>query len=110
MRRSLLVLSLALTVALVVAPAAFGHDGGQGTWGEPAALKQITGKLVSLGLIIEMLRFAKQSRCLTGGGAIAEVAQLVRNHCRDLLGLKYLQERGGQKNGAIRPRVCGSAG
>ena len=34
MRRSLLVLSLALTVALVVAPAAFGHDGGQGTWGE----------------------------------------------------------------------------
>jgi hypothetical protein len=34
MRRAMLVLSLAMTAALVVAPVALGHDGGQGTWGE----------------------------------------------------------------------------
>jgi hypothetical protein len=34
MRRTLLVLTAALTVALVVAPVALGHDGGQGTYGE----------------------------------------------------------------------------
>ena len=34
MRRVLSVLSLALLVALVVAPVALAHDGGQGTYGE----------------------------------------------------------------------------
>jgi hypothetical protein len=34
MRRVLPVLSLALLAALVVAPAALAHDGGQGTYGE----------------------------------------------------------------------------
>ena len=34
MRRVLFLLSLALIVALVVAPVALGHDGGQGTYGE----------------------------------------------------------------------------
>ena len=34
MRRVLLVLTLALTIALVVAPGALGHDGGEGLWGE----------------------------------------------------------------------------
>jgi hypothetical protein len=34
MRRVLPLLLLALTVALVLAPAALGHDGGQGTYGE----------------------------------------------------------------------------
>ena len=34
MRRVLPLLCVALAVALLVAPAAFGHDGGQGTYGE----------------------------------------------------------------------------
>ena len=34
MRRVLFLLSLALIVALVVAPVALGHDGGEGTYGE----------------------------------------------------------------------------
>ena len=34
MRRVLLLLSLALVVVLVAAPVAFGHDGGQGLYGE----------------------------------------------------------------------------
>jgi hypothetical protein len=34
MRRALPLLVLALTIALVLAPAAFGHDGGEGTYGE----------------------------------------------------------------------------
>ena len=34
MRRVLFLLSLALVVALVVAPVALGHDGGEGTYGE----------------------------------------------------------------------------
>jgi hypothetical protein len=34
MRRVLPLLLLALTVALVLAPVAFGHDGGEGTYGE----------------------------------------------------------------------------
>jgi hypothetical protein len=34
MRRVPLVLCLALACALVLAPAALGHDGGQGTYGE----------------------------------------------------------------------------
>lgn len=34
MRRVLFMLSLALVVALVVAPVALAHDGGQGTYGE----------------------------------------------------------------------------
>jgi hypothetical protein len=34
MRRTLLVLTVVLTVALVVAPVALGHDGGEGTYGE----------------------------------------------------------------------------
>jgi ABC-type nickel/cobalt efflux system permease component RcnA len=34
MRRLLPLLCAALAVALVLAPAAFGHDGGQGTYGE----------------------------------------------------------------------------
>jgi hypothetical protein len=34
MRRVMSVLSLALLVALVVAPVALAHDGGQGTYGE----------------------------------------------------------------------------
>jgi hypothetical protein len=33
MRRVLFLLSLALVVVLVVAPVAFGHDGGEGTYG-----------------------------------------------------------------------------
>jgi hypothetical protein len=34
MRRLATVLSLALTTALVLAPAALAHDGGEGLWGE----------------------------------------------------------------------------
>ena len=34
MRRLLPLFCAALAVALVLAPAAFGHDGGQGTYGE----------------------------------------------------------------------------
>jgi hypothetical protein len=34
MRRALSVLTLALTTALVLAPAALAHDGGEGLWGE----------------------------------------------------------------------------
>jgi hypothetical protein len=34
MRRVLLLLSLALIALLVLAPIAFGHDGGEGTYGE----------------------------------------------------------------------------
>jgi hypothetical protein len=34
MRRVTRLLVLALAIALVLAPAAFGHDGGQGTYGE----------------------------------------------------------------------------
>ena len=34
MRRVLFLLSLALVAALVVAPVALAHDGGQGTYGE----------------------------------------------------------------------------
>jgi hypothetical protein len=34
MRRVLLSLSLVLTTALVLAPAALAHDGGEGLWGE----------------------------------------------------------------------------
>src|SRR3954447_9201509 len=34
MRRALPLLLLTLTVALVLAPVAFGHDGGEGTYGE----------------------------------------------------------------------------
>jgi hypothetical protein len=34
MRRVLSVLPFVLLVILVAAPAAFGHDGGEGTWGE----------------------------------------------------------------------------
>jgi hypothetical protein len=33
MRRALSLLLLALTVALVLAPMALAHDGGEGTWG-----------------------------------------------------------------------------
>jgi hypothetical protein len=34
MRRMLPLLLLALTIALVLAPVALGHDGGEGTYGE----------------------------------------------------------------------------
>ncbi len=34
MRRLPVLLCIALAASLVVAPAAFGHDGGQGTYGE----------------------------------------------------------------------------
>jgi hypothetical protein len=34
MRRALSVLTLALTTALVLAPTALAHDGGEGLWGE----------------------------------------------------------------------------
>jgi hypothetical protein len=47
---------------------------GQGKWAEPAASKQIASEFVGPGFIIEMLRFAEQSRCVAGARAIAEVA------------------------------------
>jgi uncharacterized membrane protein YphA (DoxX/SURF4 family) len=34
MRRVLLTLTVALTTALMLAPAALAHDGGEGLWGE----------------------------------------------------------------------------
>jgi hypothetical protein len=34
MRRALVTLSTAALTFALVAPAAFGHDGGEGTWGE----------------------------------------------------------------------------